>query len=331
MKTSEEMYNNLIERKSQYEKMQDQRRRKAKNIFLPIISVCVLAIFVFGILGLSHQLYEHSDVKPTEFSIESTKGSYVTQAETRMETRPETCAETSIDLDEVLFAPSNEEVGPDEWVPDPGNIIISSTLETESTKGENKDKYFAVSITVFHFDFVEAYQEEQYDKYMTALNAPILVKYREDYEIWVETVVRPAIPEENLKDEAYMYNFEEKWYNSKQSYDEFDEYWKEHQNADVWDEYLEARRTHQEAWDEYMDYTVHENEILKELFSADIEAEMQVELDRLKNLGYAIELATDKENTLSGYLTGEQLCSFPCSPKHGYIINWNGQEEPLDE
>lgn len=313
----------VMEVMPQTEKITSDAKRRVKWQVVAIAAAC-LAIVGGGVLAANYFAGKEEKEATTPVSNQ-------TAAEIGMETRPETCAETSIDLDEVLFAPSKEEVGPDEWIPDPGNIIISSTLETESTKGENKDKYFAVSITVFHFDFVDAYQEEQYDKYMTALNAPILVKYREDYEIWVETVVRPAIPEENLKDEAYMYNFEEKWYNSKQSYDEFDEYWKEHQNADVWDEYLEARRTHQEAWDEYMDYTVHENEILKELFSADIEAEMQVELDRLKKLGYAIELATDKENTLTGYLTGEQLCSFPCSPKHGYIINWIGQEEPLDE
>ena len=237
----------------------------------------------------------------------------------------ENSEQSYLDLEKVLFCPSEELVIVDEIESNPGEINMVINLKSEIMKQENKDKFFSVTIVINHFDFIEQYRQKMYTERMDAFNDPILVKYRDDYELWVETIVKPTISKEEME------NFEEKWYHSLQSYAEFDEYWREQQSNDVWEAYLDAKAIDQQAYDAFVEYEMHEHDILEELFAKNIEDEMTNELNRLKAEGYILEIQSTKEKTYTGYLTGEQLQTFSCSENHGYYIFWNDFEGGMDE
>lgn len=229
------------------------------------------------------------------------------------------------DMQSVLIYPNDANDISDEFEPGPGEINISLYLSEHILSDEYRDKYFSVSIKVIHFDFIEDYRKSVHDNYLKTLQDPILLKYEEDYEKWIQNVIKPALSKEERE------TFEDKWYHTEESYKQFDTYWKENQPADVWESYLEAKETSQKAWNEYLEYINHEEEILLVKFGKDIEEAMEVELQRLKSNGYILYISPDNGTVLCGYLTGEQLRSFKCSPEYGYYIIWNGQEEVMDE
>ena len=55
---------------------------------------------------------------------------------------------------------------------------------------------------------------------------------------------------------------------------------------------------------------------------------LRSEYERLLSLGLNVEL---DENGLVGYLSGEELASFPCSDQYGYNVTWIGAENIMDE
>lgn len=248
----------------------------------------------------------------------------------------------AIDQGLVLFAPDksagechNEMVGAPM-----GEVMMPYQLQQEIGKAENKDKYFAVTLMVCRFEYVEQYREDEYAKYEACAKDPLIVLFNQEFGHWLNDIYMPRFTKE------------EQWAIEKQddlgeiSLEKIfiEEYWSKTQTEETQKEYLEAKRRFEEMAATYPEH-VSEKRLI-ELFGDRIKEDVHKEMDRLIGLGYRIEIVpldeyVDREGfviegengyhvdngfTVTGYLTGEQLSSFGADPKHGYRFTWNTKD-----
>lgn len=234
--------------------------------------------------------------------------------------------EPSFSMDAVLYCPYGNMPPVVDAAPSHGGTLINDYFAEEAGKEENKGRYFSVTIDIIYFDFIEEYLESVHEEYMALCSDPAILNYENEYKLWYDTIFQPT-PED-------LFMIEEKG-DADFPRAQFHEYWIETQPEDVQQAYLMAEERRIEGWNKYLD-TATNPDILETMFAEDIEAEVGKELDRLKSMGYCLELQKEgtsaywnemPHGTLVGYLTGEQLSGFPCSSAHGYCITWNGQEE----
>ena len=109
-----------------------------------------------------------------------------------------------IDLSAVRYCTDSSGKNLGESIPGLGQVNMADSLKHEILKPENKDKYFSVSIEFLYFDCVEKYKEAMEEKYLVTLKDPTILLFQAEYENWVETVVKPTIPQGNME------KFEEK-------------------------------------------------------------------------------------------------------------------------
>ena len=215
-----------------------------------------------------------------------------------------------------------------------GEILMPYALMEEITNTENRDAYFAVSIQVCRFDFIDEYIAEQEAIYEEARKDPAIVRFDEAFRIWLTDVYMPQFtPEEwaaiEKQDSAGDIDLHEIF---------IEEYWSE-KNPDDVAAYRDAMARLADAESLYA--LVTENDYVKDLYSGELESAFYAEWNRMQALGYQVDPVLpdgvdilddayfDIYNgfTLTGYLTGEQLANFENDATHGYIITWLTEEE----
>ncbi len=248
--------------------------------------------------------------------------------------------------EQVLFAP-DESAGycQDEMVgASAGEIMLPHQLKQEIEKTENRDKYFAVTIMVCRFEYVDQYCSDEDAKYEACAKDPMIALFNQEFGHWLYDIYLP------------QYTKEEQWAIEKQDdlgeicLEEIfiEEYWSKTQTKETQDEYLEAKRRFEEIQAAYPDRVSGKR--LIELFGDRIKEDVQKEMERLLLIGYSIEMIPlpevyDNEYyvldgqygyhvyngfTVTGYLTGEQLSNFKADPTHGYRFTWNTEDGKVD-
>ncbi|MBO4689045.1 MAG: hypothetical protein J5636_11110 [Clostridiales bacterium] len=253
-------------------------------------------------------------------------------------TTDEPPTESTNPMDQIRYAPDQASgtaiVGDTVEGAFAGEILMPYALMEEITNTENRDAYFAVSIQVCRFDFIDEYIAEQEAIYEEARKDPAIVRFDEAFRIWLTDVYMPQFtPEEwaaiEKQDSAGDIDLHEIF---------IEEYWSE-KNPDDVAAYRDAMARLADAESLYA--LVTENDYVKDLYSGELESAFYAEWNRMQALGYQVDPVLpdgvdilddayfDIYNgfTLTGHLTGEQLANFENDATHGYIITWLTEEE----
>ena len=304
MKNSEKMYDavtgirdDIIENAGEYK---FRKKRSFAWIGYAAAACLVLGAAVFGISRLAKAPAEtHEASVPTEEA---------TQAPDKEKT--------------VLYGYGKKEYS-DEFEAEPGHMNISHPLAEEILKEENSEYLFAVRISFTHTadDIWEALNEE----WRELINDPDYRNYCERYEEWEKANFGEMIPEEIA--EYYGWTVEEFLDESVHPYrgyvimhEDFEAYLKEQLDPAEYALCIAAQER----------MTANDDEMWgsRERMNARNAEVLRSEYERLLSLGLNVEL---DENGLVGYLSGEELASFPCSDQYGYNVTWIGAENIMDE
>lgn len=327
------------------------RKSRKSAVWVRYAGIAAAVLLAAGVFFLVKSTVMRSKTTPTEES----SVAVTAMPETGMEeTVPmvsgteATVAMTNPAIDQglVLFAP-DKSAGDceDEMIgASIGEVLMPSQLRQAIGKAENKDKYFAVTLMVCRFEYVEQYCGDEYAKYEASAKDPMIVLFQQEFGHWLYDIYLP------------QFTKEEQWGIEKQddlgeiSLEEIfvEEYWSKTQTEETQKEYLEAKRRFEEMAAEYPDRVSEKR--LVELFGDRIKEDVHKEMDRLLSLGYSIEMIPLAENsekeglvlegeygyhvyngfTVTGYLTGEQLLNFESDLKHGYRFTWNTEDGEVD-
>lgn len=250
----------------------------------------------------------------------------------------EPSSDTTIPMDQVRYAP-DENAG---LIPDDsegagaGEVLMPYALMEEITKPENRDTYYAVSIQVCRFAFVDEYIAGQEAIFEEARKDPAIVRFDEAFRIWLNDVYMPQFtPEEwaaiEKQDSAGDIDLKEIF---------IEEYWSQ-TNLDDVTAYRDAMARLSDAEGLYAEVT--RSDYVKDLYAGELESAIYEEWNRMLALGYHVDhvlpagadilddayLDIYNGFTLTGYLTGEQIANFDIDATHGYIITWLAEDGSL--
>lgn len=210
-----------------------------------------------------------------------------------------------------------------ESIPGPGKTSISYPLHNvvfrqgeyaEST--EYEDGFFAVDIKISNALYdIQAAREAEF----LAACTPDYHQYWSDYGVWFKEVFGRMSPEE--REEILQGHWESSPEQADLLLAEFDKY----ELEEYGEEKLAAMKAADErvkALKEYDPATPENVALLKERVAA--------EKERLASLGLDVTVSEDGLY-ITGFLTREQLASFPADPLYGYYIFWQGEDNVIDE
>ena len=268
-----------------------------KNSFIKSIALLLLAAMLITAFAACK-----TPVAPVDES-----SAPITETETANETPLASPEQTFTEAPqkEILYEEGGYIMG--DWVPEKGEINMSSPLGVVAAKPENADCLFAVRIVPHGFR-----DDEQ----------TLIDEARETYLKTKEELNSSAIMSTfHRKILAWIYQNNKPRENPEEYYEEeFLEYW-ESEDSEACQAYKEMKER------------INENEkTWSDTYRAAVERKLEGEIKRLKEAGIYVTAEYKKAAppALVGYLTPEQVLSFPVSNDYGYYIYWIEKDDQED-
>jgi hypothetical protein len=303
------MYHEILKKA---EKADEKKKSRIVVLMIPAVAALLLAVIFIP------QIMNNNPRTPSEIPGSIDSSGYPSASSTYWST-------TQTQSKPIITGINGAE---NQVAPQPGEVIITPTLEEKMKQYGPDDVLFHVKIDLY-FDITNAFKyegktmDEHMDEYR---NNPAYVLYNEEHEKWWEEVYLPLDKEMTAAEERGE-DYAQGWW--KHDPDQlFEEYWNENQSQDVKTAYELASELYNEAHIAYEEW----RRSTDGAYARELEF-VNAECNRLNSSGYDLEVNLDNSfmiMELTGYLTRYQIDEFSPNESCGYTIMWADGENVMN-